>query len=603
MACRSGRAGLSRSEEALNGERVLAQTQRTEARLRLAQESGGVGLWEWDPHTGRATWDDACAAIFGIPLTAFEGTLDGFLRRTHADDLPALVAALEQAVGDRGSFRSQYRAQLPNGSWRHLLSRGQALVGPDGEVSGVLGAVVDVTDFEDALAARGRAAETLARLASVALDLAQTRTVEDLVRVVGERGPTVLEADGGAVCVRDDARGVVRLSVSESLPEHLQVDFAELPLDGPLPGCRVALSGEPVLLPDRRAGLAYSPAMQGVYDGTGRSRWATLPLVAGDRLLGSLLVGWETERPFDREESDLLAAFAAQCAQALESIQALAAERAAAEAALRMSEVLQRSLLTPPPQPDHLQLVVRYRPASHAARVGGDWYDAFLTPDGSTHVVIGDVTGHDRDAAARMGAIRNLLRGTAFALPAAPSQILTALERALAGLQVDALATAVLARVEQDDDQGARGVRCLRWSNAGHLPPLLLQVDGLARVLNTEPDLLLGLLPETARHDSVVELQAGDTVLLYSDGLVERRREAIDAGVERLRRLLEDLAPAGLSLDELCDEVLGHLLPGEADDDVALLAVRVQPQDRPRPAEAGPETLPPETPSLQLREV
>jgi serine phosphatase RsbU (regulator of sigma subunit) len=539
--------------------------------------------------------------IFGIPLDAFEGTLEGFARRTHVDDLPAVVTALERAVREGGTFRSQYRAQLPDGSWRYLLARGQALRGRDGEVSGVLGAVVDVTDFEDALAARGRAAETLARLASIALDLAQTRTVEDLVRVVVERGVTVLGADGGAVCVRDDARGVVRLSVSESLPEHVQVDFAELPLDGPLPGCQVALHGEPVLLPDRGAGLAYSPAMQVVYDGTGRSRWATLPLAAGDRLLGSLVVSWEHERPFDTEEGELLAAFAAQCAQALERIQALDAEREAAEAALRMSEVLQRSLLTPPPQPDHLHLVVRYRPASQVAQVGGDWYDAFLTPDGSTNVVIGDVTGHDRDAAARMGAIRNLMRGTAYALPGAPAQVLQALERALSGLQVDALATAVLARVEQTDEQLARGVRVLRWSNAGHLPPLLLQADGTARVLTTEPDLLLGLLPGTDRRNAEIELQPGDTVLLYTDGLVERRREAVDDGVERLRGLLEELAHAGRSLDDLCDEVLARLLPGEADDDVALVALRVHPQDRPRPAEAGQETLFPDPPPLATR--
>jgi PAS domain S-box-containing protein len=572
---------------------VPPQLPRADTRLRLAQEAGGVGLWEWDARTDRVVWDRACAAVFGIELADFEGTLDGFSRRTHPDDLPAVRQALQDAVRSGGSFASHYRIRHEDGAWRHLLARGQALHDTDGTVIGVLGAVVDVTEVQDALAASTRAADRLTGLSSVALQLAAARTVEDLVRVVVEEGTSVLGADGGAVCVRDDARGVVRLSVSSSLPERVQVEFAELPLDGPLPGSRVARDGGTVLLPDVAAGLAFAPEMQVVYEGTGRERWATLPLHAGERLLGSLVVSWERPRPFDDpDEVELLHAFAAQCAQALDRIQALEAERAATEASLRMSEVLQRSLLTPPPQPDHLHLAVRYRPASQLAQVGGDWYDAFLTPDGSTNVVIGDVTGHDRDAAARMGAIRNLLRGTAYALPAAPADVLRQLEQAMAGLEVDALATAVLARVEQTDEQRERGVRLLRWSNAGHLPPVLLRASGDAEVLETEPDLLLGLLPGAARSDSTVELQPGDTVLLYTDGLVERRGEGVDDGVARLCALLDELAPQRLSLDALCDEVLSRLRTDDAEDDVALVGLRVHDQDRPRPAEAGPERVP-----------
>jgi PAS domain S-box-containing protein len=582
---------------------VPVQLPRAETRLRLAQEAAGVGLWEWDARTDRVVWDRACAAVFGIELAEFEGTLEGFARRTHPDDLPAVTEALQEAVRSVGSFTSRYRIRHADGSWRHLLARGHALPDADGVVTGVLGAVLDVTEVQEAVAASARSADRLARLATVALQLATARTVEDLVRVVVEHGTSVLGADGGAVCVRDDARGVVRLSISRTLPQEVQVEFAELPLDGPLPGSRVARDGEPVLLPDVASGLAFTPDMQVVYDGTGRLRWATLPLHAGERLLGSLVVSWADERPFDDpDEVELLQAFAAQCAQALDRIQALEAERAAAEASLRMSEVLQRSLLTPPPQPDHLHLAVRYRPASQLAQVGGDWYDAFLTPDGSTNVVIGDVTGHDRDAAARMGAIRNLLRGTAYALPAAPATVLRALEQAMAGLEVDALATAVLARVEQTAAEQERGVRALRWSNAGHLPPLLLRADGRAEVLDSEPDLLLGLVPGAERSDSTVELEPGATVLLYTDGLVERRGEDVEDGVRRLCALLEELAPQRLPLEALCDAVLARLRTDAAEDDVALVAVRVHDQDRPRPPEAGPERVPSDGPDLGLQE-
>ena len=233
------------------------------------------------------------------------------------------------------------------------------------------------------------------------------------------RGVAVLGGDGGAVGVTDHEAGVVRLLVSASLGAQAQLDYGVVPLDGPLGASLSARTGESVFLPDVEAGLAFSEQMRAVYETTGREAWCSLPLRARGRLLGAMTVSWALPRPFPQSEREILHAFAAQCAQALDRLQTLAAERAAAEAVRRMSETLQRSLLTEPPQPDHLHLEVRYRPAGQLAQVGGDWYDAFLTPDGATCLVVGDVTGHDRDAAAQMGALRNMLRATAYVLDAA----------------------------------------------------------------------------------------------------------------------------------------------------------------------------------------
>lgn len=135
-----------------------------------------------------------------------------------------------------------------------------------------------------------------------------------------------------------------------------------------------------------------------------------------------------------------------------------------------MSETLQRSLLTDPPQPAGLQIAVRYRPAAQQAQAGGDWYDAFLTTDGTLCLVIGDVAGHDRDSAAAMGQLRNLLRGIAYTLCEPPAAVLTQLGPGLRDLAVDSLVIAVLAIVHQDPEQAAAGQRALRWSNAGHPP-------------------------------------------------------------------------------------------------------------------------------------
>src|SRR5919199_3793225 len=150
---------------------------------------------------------------------------------------------------------------------------------------------------------------------------------------------------------------------------------------------------------------------------------------------------------------------------------------------LKVAETLQHSLLTPPPQPDHLQLAVRYRPAAAYQQVGGDWYDAFNQPDGATLLVIGDVVGHNVDAAAAMGQIRSILRGIAYDRPDSPARTLSRVDRVLTGLGVGSLATALVARVEQSPDQEAAGLRTLRWSSAGHLPPLLVRPDATVETL------------------------------------------------------------------------------------------------------------------------
>lgn len=257
----------------------------------------------------------------------------------------------------------------------------------------------------------------------------------------------------------------------------------------------------------------------------------------------------------------------------------------------QMAEGLQRSLMTEPPQPDHLEIAVRYQPAAQAAAVGGDWYDAFLQPDGTTVLVIGDVVGHDVEAAAAMGQLRGVLRGIAFHSGAGPADVLAGLDGAIEGLMIDTTATAVVARLEQDVDELQRGVIRLRWSNAGHPPPMVVSAEGsVLPLVGTSADLLLGLDPTTARVESQVTVDRGGTVLLYTDGLVERRGQSLDEGLDRLREALQELN--GMDLDMLCDELLTRLLPQHSEDDVALVAVRLHRQDLPRPDVAGENVLP-----------
>jgi serine phosphatase RsbU (regulator of sigma subunit) len=417
-------------------------------------------------------------------------------------------------------------------------------------------------------------ARRLAALAGVALDLAAADSVGELTRIVTVSGLEALGAHGAAIGVRDGDR--LRMAVTDNLGSWAREQFSDVSLEDPLPASAAARTGRTVVLPDRAACLVFAPGMAEVVAATGNEAWVALPLQAGTRNLGSLTVGWTERRSFTTQDVELLEAFAAQCAQVLDRIQTRQAERAAYAAVRGMAEALQRSLLTEPPQPEHLEIAVRYVPAAEQAQVGGDWYDAFQVGDGSTMLVIGDVTGHDRHAAAAMAQVRNVLRGVAHSQPESPARVLTALDRAMGDLAVGTLATAVLARVERCPLDGARpGRLLLRWSNAGHPAPLLIEDDGTVTLLERTPNRLLGVGPESPRVEHAWSLPPGSTLLLYTDGLIERRGSNLDDGVAWLCTEVATLHHLGL--EELCDRLLG-VLPEALDDDVALLALRTRTQ-------------------------
>jgi PAS domain S-box-containing protein len=424
--------------------------------------------------------------------------------------------------------------------------------------------------LQAALLAKDVAARRLERLGQVALRLTNARDVADLERIVVGEGLAVLGADGGGILSRAED-GTWRATISSTLGPQVQIDYAWFPYDSVNPGAWTARTGRRLVLPTVAEGRAFGPGMEEVYRVTGRRGWVALPLRVRDQSLGSLVVAWVDEHPLDRDELDVLDTFAAQCAQALDRLQALDAERAAAAAVARMSESLQRSLLSAPPQAPGLEIAVRYSPAAHDAEVGGDWYDSFVTPDGTTHLVVGDVSGHDRDAAASMAQLRNLLRGIAYAVTEPPAAVLSWLDRAMHDLQEGVLATAVLAQVDAATPGPDDAHRRLRWSNAGHPPPLLVHPDGRVRLLTSEPELMLGVHPDANRRDHQVRLEPGSTVLMYTDGLVEQRGHALDAGISAL--LDHVRAAATLPLEELCDAVLA--MPHLVEDDIVLLAIRV----------------------------
>ena len=365
-------------------------------------------------------------------------------------------------------------------------------------------------------------------------------------------------------------------------------------LDSTAPIVEAVSSGAVQVVPDVVAAVGHTLPAGEVLDAFTSLQPGSavaLALRARRRVLGAVSVYRDSDRgPMDAWDRETLVELADRVALALDSA-------ALQEQQRRMAEDLQRSMLTAPPEPDHAEIAVRYVPAVRAAQVGGDWYDAFLQPTGATVVAIGDVVGHDTVAAAAMGQLRSLLRGIAYATGGGPADVLGDLDRAMEGLQVHTLATAAVARFEQSPEERGRGETRLRWSSAGHPPLMVLDVDGRVQVLAQErADVLLGVLPTSPRTEHVLPLRRGATVLLYTDGLVEGPDLPLDDGVAQLRALVEELAE--LPLDDLCDELVTRMRPGGSEDDVALVAVRLHPEDRPRPAEAGPQRLPDSLPPI-----
>jgi hypothetical protein len=282
--------------------------------------------------------------------------------------------------------------------------------------------------------------------------------------------------------------------------------------------------------------------------------------VDGD-LLGTLFVADSKPRDWTADNLAILASLADLAASKVNL-------RGAARRADETAELLQHSMLTDLPRVSHVQLDARYLPAQDSAQVGGDWYDAFVLPDGVTALVIGDVAGHDMPAAAQMGQLRNLLRGIAWHTNPAPHAVIAALDTTAHGLGVVDLATAVYARIEASEDGGWQ----LRWANAGHPPPLLITTDGQIRYLDDPSGVLLAF-GDSHYDDGTIALPPLSTLLLYTDGLVESRRRDIDHGLDRLRETA--MQACQWPLAQFCDHILSELARGHNEDDVTLLAVRI----------------------------
>lgn len=242
----------------------------------------------------------------------------------------------------------------------------------------------------------------------------------------------------------------------------------------------------------------------------------------------------------------------------------LADSEARADGQHQLALALQRAILPSSEEPvdlGGLAVAVRYRPAEQEHLVGGDWYDAVTLPTGEVLLVVGDVAGHSIRTVAGMVTLRNSLRGLAVT-GAGPGQLLRWLNNVTYHLADNITATVICGLYRPAE-------RALRWARAGHLPPVLVR-DGSAHALPMPDGLLLGVEPDVDYQETVHVLEPDDVLLLFTDGLIERRGTGLD---ESLHALLRIAAAPGFDVSHRADHLLAHTTP-DTDDDTCLIVIR-----------------------------
>ena len=372
--------------------------------------------------------------------------------------------------------------------------------------------------------------------------------VEELLAELLRRVRDILDADTASVLMVDDSSHQLVARAACGLEEEVR-QGVHVPVGVGFAG-RIAELKRAVALDRVDSTTVANPILweKGVRAMLG------VPLFAGERVIGVLHVGRIEERPFTEEDSQLLQVVAERVVGAIETRQS-AVEHAAAG-------LLERSLLpTALPVCDGVRFATRYITPDDRS-VGGDWYDIFTVPSGDLWLVVGDVSGHGLGAAVVMGRIRSALRAYSL-IAATPEETLALTDRKVEHFEIDMVATVVCAVSSPPFDR-------FRIAAAGHPPPVLATPGRAAQLIDVPRGLPLGVASGRERKGVEVSLPPGGVLVLYTDGLIERRGESIDLGLSRLQASVSAIDPETVCRDVLRD-LVGSTSPG---DDIAIVAIQ-----------------------------
>jgi PAS domain S-box-containing protein len=506
-------------------------------RLRVAFETARMGAWSWDAITDVVTWDEHMEARYGLSPGEFGGTFEEYLARAHPDDRDGVIQGVAAVREGGGDLMSEHRVVWPDGTVHWLEARGRVLHDDDGVFLGMVGVGIDI-DERKQLEALMLEASQLRATAGLVSDLQEAERIARLGswRWEAASNTVTLSAEMSRMLASDRTMSGVDFQDALQRAAH--------PDDAP----ELTRSANEALRSRRRR---YVMECRLLVEGQVRQMVHRGEIVLDEDRIVAVRGTFQDVTEQRAAETALLAAR-----------ERLARER-------RAVEVLQETLIRPGfPTLDSFDIAARYLPAEDdTGEIGGDWYDAFLLPDGRVMLAVGDVSGHGLSSARLMAKLRHATRAYAC-IGEDLGDLLTRLDGFLNQFRDDIqIATLLLARLEPDTGK-------LEFVSAGHPPPLQVGPRESA-FLDVRPGPPLGAPSEPESFASTrTVLEPGNALLFYTDGLVERRNAALDRSLNRLRDALL-VAVDVETADALCETAIRvSLADTRREDDVCVLALR-----------------------------
>lgn len=583
------------ASEDVESQRLLEQRAADLAeQVRMAVEAGGLGTFRWETATGMAEWDSRLESLVGLEPGGFPGTFEAWIALVHPDDIADVTGIINAATEAKGSYAVEHRVVWPDGSVHWLHGAGRMTLDDAGNVTGAIGCTRDITEWKEAELARQRL--TLEAIESADLERINRQRLEFLTKIndalatARDRRELMANVTQAAVADLCDWCAIFVLPHPGALipdvavahvdpgmvayARELQPQFPYDP-DAPVGIPRVIRTGEAEFYPTVDEAvlddLGATDAERDVARSLALRSAISVPLVKRGHVLGAMqFVMSDSRRRYTTDDFTLANAVGSRIAASLDNLRLSEEQR-------NIASTLQASLLPSElPVIPGVDVAVRYWAAGEGVEVGGDFYDLFRLQDDLWAVVIGDVCGTGPTAAAVTGLARHTIASAAWHGDDHVS-VLDNLNRAMRERDAGPFCTVLYGTVRPSP----AGVG-FTFASGGHPLPIVVRGNGAAATCGTGGR-LIGVFDDIKVAVTEITLQAGDTVVLYTDGAtdVAPPHGLTDAEfTELVGRSAADSSTAEELADRLHRELSAVLDIDERDDDIALMILRVPTTDR-----------------------